>query len=207
MQNCGTLINAPVNIPATGGSVAAAVPPCSVKCSYQCSYYNSSCSVINQEYYLSLSYDPPTSSTTNPVIYKELMSHIKKKLYSYNYQDQLRLEKQTQLLNATTTTVDDNKQKQCVDVTATVTVVHCCSVIRMLVAANLQCFYCKTDMLVLYPTVRQHTQWTLDRIDNTKNHTIDNVVVACLQCNVKRNTMHKETFHYTKTLHIIKTPL
>ena len=69
MQNCGTSSNAPVNVPATGGKRAQSILPCNVKCSYQRGYYTSSCTATNQGYYLSLTYDAPSSSLQNPVVY------------------------------------------------------------------------------------------------------------------------------------------
>lgn len=47
-------------------------------------------------------------------------------------------------------------------------------------------------------------QWTLDRIDNDIGHYSDNVVIACLSCNLHRKTMYHERFLFTKQLNIIK---
>lgn len=35
-----------------------------------------------------------------------------------------------------------------------------------------------------------------DRIDNTKGHLVDNVVCACRECNIKRNTILFEKFYH-----------
>ena len=71
-------------------------------------------------------------------------------------------------------------------------------------AANI-CYYCKNPVKVLYKTVREQTQWSLDRIDNNIGHNKENVVIACLQCNVGRKTMHQGRYVFTKQLVIIKS--
>jgi hypothetical protein len=43
-------------------------------------------------------------------------------------------------------------------------------------------------------------QWTLDRIDNDVGHNADNVVVSCLECNLKRGTMDSDRFKYGKQI-------
>ena len=60
-------------------------------------------------------------------------------------------------------------------------------------------------MLLLYDNVRESTQWTLDRIDNNIGHNVDNVVICCLKCNLKRRTMNDEKFKFSKQMRIIKT--
>jgi hypothetical protein len=47
-------------------------------------------------------------------------------------------------------------------------------------------------------------QWTLDRIDNKKGHNEGNVIIACLQCNLKRRCTAKDAFMFTKNMKIIK---
>jgi len=39
-------------------------------------------------------------------------------------------------------------------------------------------------------------QWTLERINNDFGHNNDNVVIACLQCNVERRTMYQGRYQY-----------
>lgn len=74
------------------------------------------------------------------------------------------------------------------------------SVITLLLRSELQCYYCKEDMHVLYAEVRNPKQWSLERIDNTYGHNKENVEIACLQCNLKRKTMYHERFLFTKQL-------
>jgi hypothetical protein len=73
------------------------------------------------------------------------------------------------------------------------------TVIRLLIESGLHCFYCKSDIKVLYEIVRETDQWTLDRIDNSMGHNTDNVFVACLLCNLRRKTMYHERYVFTKS--------
>ena len=73
-----------------------------------------------------------------------------------------------------------------------------------LVLSKLTCYYCKTDMLLMYDTPREETQWTLDRIDNDIGHNNDNIVIACLKCNLERRKISMKKFNFTKNLKIIK---
>ena len=69
----------------------------------------------------------------------------------------------------------------------------------------LACYYCKQKTNILYEYVREPRQWTLERIDNSIGHTVDNVVISCLSCNLRRRTMYHERFLFTKNLVIAKT--
>lgn len=66
------------------------------------------------------------------------------------------------------------------------------------------CYYCKEPVFVLYKHVRDPKQWTLERLDNSIGHNCGNVVIACLQCNLKRRIMHHERYSKTKSMSIIK---
>lgn len=79
------------------------------------------------------------------------------------------------------------------------------SVIELLIKCNLECFYCKNKVQILYEYVREPGQWTLDRIDNDYGHNKNNLEVACLQCNVRRRTMYADRYVFTKQLKLIKT--
>ena len=57
---------------------------------------------------------------------------------------------------------------------------------------------------ILYEKVREPKQWTLDRIDNRYGHNKENVLIACLDCNVRRKTMYHERYAFTKQLNIVK---
>lgn len=77
-------------------------------------------------------------------------------------------------------------------------------VLKTLENAENICYYCKESVKVLYENVREPLQWSLDRIDNSIGHNKENVVIACLQCNVGRKTMHQGRYEFTKQLVITK---
>ena len=76
--------------------------------------------------------------------------------------------------------------------------------IDKLVLSKMKCYYCREDMLLVYENVREPKQWTLDRIDNSIGHNTENVVISCLNCNLKRRTMNDEKFKFSKQMKIIK---
>lgn len=63
-----------------------------------------------------------------------------------------------------------------------------------------KCYYCKDTVLVLYEHVREPRQWTLERLDNELGHNRGNVVLACLQCNLRRRTMLSERYVRTQEM-------
>lgn len=77
-------------------------------------------------------------------------------------------------------------------------------IIKLFIECDLDCYYCKNKVKVIYEFVREPTQWSLERIDNHYGHNIGNVVIACLSCNLKRRTMYHERFVFTKQLKITK---
>jgi hypothetical protein len=76
--------------------------------------------------------------------------------------------------------------------------------ISKLKESELLCYYCKKELLILYEIVRENLQWTLDRIDNSLGHTKNNVIISCLNCNLKRRKQSKDAFLFTKQLQIVK---
>ena len=70
--------------------------------------------------------------------------------------------------------------------------------------SNTKCTYCLTDVKKEY-TAKDPRQWTLDRIDNRMGHNRGNVVLSCLQCNLKRgNVCSSENFRFTKQLQVVR---
>ena len=110
----------------------------------------------------------------------EMLREIDKKIKSYIKQD----------INKNKFT-DDNISKELA--------------IEKLVSSKLRCFYCNNEMKIFYKNVREKTQWTLDRIDNSISHKYDNVVVSCLKCNLERRCQDKNKFYFSKQLKIIKS--
>lgn len=77
-------------------------------------------------------------------------------------------------------------------------------VIELLVDSKLQCFYCKDKCELIYTDCFSKKQWTLDRIDNTFGHNQDNVVICCLDCNIKRGDMDSNRFKKGKEIKIVR---
>lgn len=77
-------------------------------------------------------------------------------------------------------------------------------VLTLLNKCLLNCFYCNKKVCLFYENVREPKQWSLERIDNSKGHIINNVEISCLSCNIKRRTMYHERFLFTKQLTIKK---
>ena len=77
-------------------------------------------------------------------------------------------------------------------------------IIEQLVISKLKCYYCKNNVFIFYKNVRDKNQWTLDRINNLDEHTNDNTVICCYDCNVKRRRVNSNKFLFTKNLTIIK---
>jgi hypothetical protein len=109
-----------------------------------------------------------------------IISHIKTKISSYKHQDVLK----NILLDSDFVTFD--------------------YVINLLNACELKCHYCSCEMYLLYEFVREMKQWSLDRIDNDIGHNKNNLVVSCLECNLKRRRTNKDAFFITKNLTITK---
>ena len=110
---------------------------------------------------------------------KECLSEINKKITSYKSQD-IKKKKYN----------DNNITQE--------------QVIEKLVISQLKCYYCKCNMQIFYKKVRDMIQWTLDRIDNDLPHENNNVIVACLKCNLNRRRQNKDKFLFTKKLKINK---
>jgi hypothetical protein len=75
-------------------------------------------------------------------------------------------------------------------------------VVRLLYDCNMKCHYCSCEVFLLYKFVRENKQWSLDRINNNIGHNKDNLVIACLECNLKRRRTNKDAFMFTKNLKI-----
>lgn len=117
-----------------------------------------------------------------------LISQIKSKIYGYLGQDIEKREK------------NPDKLVDPVDFIP----INLSNILKKLVESNLDCFYCRGKVAILYEYVREPKQWTLERIDNKQSHHLGNVEIACLQCNLRRRTMYHERYVFTKQMTIQK---
>lgn len=77
-------------------------------------------------------------------------------------------------------------------------------VLSKLTASRIKCHYCEVECYIVYNEVLSKTQWTIDRIDNDYGHNKGNIVIACLNCNLRRGTMDSERYKLGKQLKCIK---
>ena len=77
-------------------------------------------------------------------------------------------------------------------------------VIDLLNESNMKCHYCACETYLLYEIVRENKQWSLDRINNDIGHNRNNLLIACLECNLKRRRTNKDAFMFTKNLKIVR---
>ena len=75
--------------------------------------------------------------------------------------------------------------------------------VEKLVESKLKCFHCNNNVYILY-NKRQSDQWTLDRINNNYGHNKDNVVIACMNCNLKRRRTKLNIFKKNIIKSIVK---
>ena len=79
------------------------------------------------------------------------------------------------------------------------------NVVEKLVISKLKCKYCNKEIVILTNKYRDNDQWTLERINNDIGHNTDNVIISCLECNLKRRNSNMDNFEYTKKLKINKS--
>ena len=118
------------------------------------------------------------SEKTSNKLTSFIVSHIKTKMSSYKHQDILK----NIFLETDFVTFD--------------------YIINLLNTCNMKCHYCACETYLLYEFVREMKQWSLDRINNDVGHNKGNLVVACLECNLKRRRTNKDAFFMTKNLTI-----
>ena len=82
--------------------------------------------------------------------------------------------------------------------------VHFDDVVALMAGRKMSCFYCKKQALLFYEYSRDCDQWTLERIDNARGHNVDNVEIACLNCNLRRRTMYHERYVFTKQMSTVR---
>jgi len=111
---------------------------------------------------------------------KVVISELERKITSYKCQD---------------------VEKKILDTSVLIDLSH---IVDALIACGMKCYYCHCEMDILYQMVRESSQWTVDRIDNSKGHNKDNYVLSCLSCNLKRRCKSADKFLFTKQLTLIK---
>jgi len=115
-----------------------------------------------------------SATTATPATLKHILREIDTKRKAYIYQD---------------------KNHEIYDPRYSITTER---IVELLVGAELLCHYCREICQVAYKESMCRRQWTLDRIDNNYGHNDANVVIACLDCNLKRGTMDAERFRQGK---------
>ena len=109
-----------------------------------------------------------------------IMSHIKAKICGYKQQDILK----SKFLEHEFVSFDD--------------------VIDLLYSSQMKCHYCSCETYLLYEVVRENKQWSLDRINNEIGHNRNNLLIACLECNLKRRRTNKDAFFFTKNMQVVR---
>lgn len=133
-----------------------------------------------QEAQLGLLYDLQSDNRPLNVCGNILLSHLKTKQSGYRSQDTIKgLYDETRFVR-----VED--------------------IVRLLIDSGLSCFYCKKWATLFYENVRDPRQWSLERISNDDGHNRGNLVIACLDCNMRRRTMYQDRYIATKQLRVNK---
>ena len=78
------------------------------------------------------------------------------------------------------------------------------TIINLWKTNKLMCYYCQETCLIFNKIVREPKQWTLDRIDNSIGHNENNILLSCLQCNIKRRNKDKDKFFQGSNFNLIK---
>jgi hypothetical protein len=68
------------------------------------------------------------------------------------------------------------------------------AVLDLLTAVDFCCTYCHEPMPRVWRSPRDPRQWTLDRMDNARAHSLDNVVPSCMACNLRRRARDHAAF-------------
>lgn len=140
-----------------------------------------------------------TGIKENELTYENQVSWINKMYMNENFQHDESIKKT--IIKKVNGYKQQDKKKEIFDLNYFISIEN---VIEKIVVSKLKCYYCKEKMKIIYSDNREPTQWTLDRIDNDMGHNRDNVVISCLQCNLKRRTTNMNKFLFTKQLKIVK---
>lgn len=75
---------------------------------------------------------------------------------------------------------------------------------QKLTSCQLKCYYCDSNLYLLYQKRGEPLQWSLERFDNNLGHYDSNTCISCLKCNLQRRTSNHEYFKFSKNLSITK---
>ena len=151
---------------------------------------------LNYETILSEKISNTSQEKSDPIL-STLLDDIKSKIHGYKRQDIKKFCNASTSKGGTIFTKDTKE-----NITNNVISAH--DAVELLVSNRMKCIYCKESCYIIYRTQYDKKQWTLDRIDNDIGHTIKNVVVCCLECNIKRGSMNKERFEKGKQIRVIR---
>jgi len=76
--------------------------------------------------------------------------------------------------------------------------------LKKLESSGLKCYYCNSDLFLLYKKRGEPLQWSLERFDNNIGHYDSNTCISCLKCNLQRRTDNHEYFKFSKNMTITK---
>jgi hypothetical protein len=136
--------------------------------------------IYNSDVQYGILFDPEYVVINKDELHNIIIQEIKNKIYNYHHQDVL---------------------KKIYNPEEFITFEY---IIDKIKNSNLLCCYCNNNILILYNLVREMKQWSIDRINNDLGHNINNIVISCLECNLKRRKMSKDKFEYTKNLTLVK---
>lgn len=137
--------------------------------------------IIQYLYFINTDNDDNTLvNPLSPSKIRFVIQQINQKINGYHYQDLLK----------------NKYDKECfIDYSTIIEKLHAC---------DLQCYYCKENMQILYEFVREPKQWSVERIQNEFGHNKNNVEIACLKCNLNRKTIQCTKYIQTKNMSIVK---
>ena len=75
---------------------------------------------------------------------------------------------------------------------------------RQMLDCGFKCHYCQQWLTSGQERPNSSTQWTLDRVNNNLNHSLENCVLCCLACNIKRGRKDAAVFKKWRKITIVK---
>lgn len=133
-----------------------------------------------------------------------VVARIRKKLAGYRQQD--RQKQRRHLGMKRRTIVDDDEEEEQEEEEEEEEeeekVISEEEVRELLLQSGGRCVYCRQLIYLVYEWVCEPTQWSLDRINNDRGHTRENVVVSCLHCNLTRRRIAHESFYFTRHMEL-----